>query len=52
MCPSPGATPRLFIAHAGDDDGMDDAAIYEVPLDGTVVGTFGAAGKRPKDSAT
>ena len=28
---------------------MDDAAIYKVRLDGTIVGRFGAAGKRPKE---
>ena len=28
---------------------MDDAAIYKVRLDGTVVGRFGAAGKRPAE---
>jgi hypothetical protein len=28
---------------------MEDAAIYKVHLDGTVVGTFGAAGKLPRE---
>jgi len=35
------------VSHAGDEDGMDDAAIYKVALDGKVVGRFGSAGKRP-----
>jgi len=47
--PGAGAGPQvLYVSHAGDDDGMDDAAIYKVRLDGTVVGRFGTAGKRPK----
>jgi hypothetical protein len=32
----------------GDEDGMEDAAIYKVQLDGKVVGRFGSAGKLPK----
>jgi len=47
MCMTPGPAQYLYISHAGDEDGMDDAAIYKVRLDGTVVGRFGAAGKRP-----
>ncbi len=49
MCVTRGATPHLYIAHAGDTDGMEDAAIYKVRLDGTPVGKFGAAGKLPKE---
>jgi DNA-binding beta-propeller fold protein YncE len=48
MCITRGATQYLYISHAGDDDGMEDAAIYKVQLDGKVVGTFGSAGKLPK----
>ena len=48
MCMTRGTTPFLYVSHAGDEDGMDDAAIYKVRLDGTVVGRFGTAGKRPK----
>ena len=48
MCMTRGATQYLYISHAGDEDGMDDAAIYKVRLDGTVVGRFGSAGKLPK----
>jgi hypothetical protein len=48
MCMTRGATQYLYISHAGDEDGMEDAAIYKVQLDGTVVGKFGSAGKLPK----
>ena len=48
MCITRGATQYLYISHAGDDDGMDDAAIYKVGLDGKVIGKFGSAGKLPK----
>ena len=49
MCMTRGATQHLYISHAGDADGMEDAAIYKVQLDGQVVGKFGAAGKMPKE---
>ena len=49
MCITRGATQHLYISHAGDTDGMDDAAIFKVRLDGTVVGKFGSAGKLPKE---
>ncbi len=48
MCITKGATQHLFVSHAGDADGMEDAAIFKVALDGTVVGRFGSAGKLPK----
>ncbi len=49
MCITRGPTQYLYISHAGDDDGMEDAAIYKVQLDGKVVGKFGSAGKLPKE---
>lgn len=49
MCITRGATPYLYVSHAGDEDGMEDAAIYKVQLDGKVVGKFGSAGKLPKE---
>ena len=49
MCMTRGATQYLYVSHAGDQDGMDDAAIYKVTLDGKVVGKFGSAGKLPKE---
>jgi hypothetical protein len=48
MCMTKGATQYLYISHAGDPDGMVDAAIYKVQLNGTVVGKFGSAGRLPK----
>jgi len=48
MCMTRGSTQYLYISHSGDEDGMEDAAIYKVQLDGKVVGKFGSAGKLPK----
>jgi DNA-binding beta-propeller fold protein YncE len=49
MCMTRGANQVLYVSHSGDPDGMEDAAIYKVRLDGTVVGKFGSAGKLPKE---
>jgi sugar lactone lactonase YvrE len=49
MCITRGATQYLYVAHVGDPDGMEDAAIYKVALDGKVLGKFGKAGKMPKE---
>ena len=49
MCMTRGATQYLYISHAGDEDGMEDATIYKTTLDGKVVGKFGAAGKMLKE---
>ena len=49
MCMTRGATQYLYVSHAGDEDGMEDAAIYKVTLDGKVVGKFGSAGKQIKE---
>ena len=49
MCMTRGVTQHLYVSHAGDQDGMDDAAIYKVTLDGKVVGKFGSAGKQMKE---
>jgi hypothetical protein len=49
MCMTRGATQYLYISHAGDEDGMEDAAIYKTTLDGKVVGKFGSAGKQIKE---
>jgi hypothetical protein len=48
LCITPGSRQVLYVAHTGDPDGMEDAAIYKVELDGRVVGKFGAAGKEAK----
>jgi 6-bladed beta-propeller len=49
LCITTGATPYLYVSHVGDQNGMDDATIYRVTLDGKVVGRFGSAGKLPKE---
>jgi hypothetical protein len=49
VCMTTGPTQYLYVSHAGDDVGMDDATIYKVALDGRVVGRFGSAGKLPKE---
>ena len=49
MCITRGSMQYLYISHVGDEDGMDDAAIYKVQLDGKMVGKFGTAGKQPKE---
>ena len=49
LCITPGPSQFLYVAHSGDPDGMEDAAIYKMGLDGKVVGKFGRAGKLPKE---
>jgi len=49
ICITPGARQSLYIAHTGDPDGMEDAAIYKVDLEGKILGKFGKAGKLPKE---
>jgi DNA-binding beta-propeller fold protein YncE len=49
LCVSGGAHQYLYSSHAGDEYGMDDAAIYKIELDGRVVGKFGSAGKQIKE---
>jgi hypothetical protein len=49
LCITSGPTQYLYVSHSGDPEGMDDATIYKVKLDGTVVGRFGSAGKLPKE---
>jgi DNA-binding beta-propeller fold protein YncE len=48
MCITSGPTQSLYVSHSGDPDGMEDAAIYKLGLDGKVIGKFGSAGKLPK----
>jgi len=48
ICVSGGPHQYLYSSHAGDQYGMDDAAVYKLELDGRVVGKFGAAGKQLK----
>jgi DNA-binding beta-propeller fold protein YncE len=49
ICITPGPRQFMYVAHTGDPDGMEDAAIYKVDLDGKVVGKFGRAGKLVKE---
>jgi hypothetical protein len=49
ICITPGPRQSLYIAHTGDPDGMEDAAIYKLDLDGKLLGKFGRAGKLPKE---
>jgi hypothetical protein len=49
LCLTPGPRQYLYVAHTGDPDGMEDAAIYKVDLDGKIVGKFGRAGKQVKE---
>ena len=49
LCVTPGPRQFLYVAHTGDPDGMEDAAIYKVDLDGKIVGKFGRAGKQVKE---
>jgi len=48
LCITKGATQYLYVSHVGDPNGMDDAAIYKLSLDGKMVGKFGSAGRLPK----
>ena len=48
ICVSRGTTQYIYSAHSGDPDGMVDATIYKIGLDGKVIGKFGSAGKLPK----
>jgi hypothetical protein len=49
LCITRGPQQSLYVAHTGDPDGMVDAAIYKLELNGTVIGKFGSAGKLPKE---
>jgi DNA-binding beta-propeller fold protein YncE len=49
LCLTRGAQPVLYVAHTGDPDGMEDAAIYKVDLKGNVLGKFGSAVILPKE---
>jgi 6-bladed beta-propeller protein len=49
ICITPAPRQFLYVAHTGDPDGMEDAAIYKVDLEGKVVGKFGRAGKQVKE---
>jgi hypothetical protein len=48
VCVTPGSPQVLYVAHTGDPDGMEDAAIYKVDLSGKILGRIGRAGKELK----
>jgi DNA-binding beta-propeller fold protein YncE len=48
LCLTPGSPQILYVAHTGDPDGMEDAAIYKVDLTGEILGKLGRAGKELK----
>jgi DNA-binding beta-propeller fold protein YncE len=50
LCITRGPQQVLYVAHTGDPDGMEDAAIYKIDLQGTC-SAFGSAGSCPKSSA-
>jgi DNA-binding beta-propeller fold protein YncE len=49
MCITQGPRQVMYVAHTGDPDGMEDAAIYKIDLDGKILGKFGKAGKQVKE---
>ena len=49
LCITRGPQQVLYVAHTGDPDGMEDAAIFKVDLKGNILGKFGTAGKLPKE---
>jgi len=49
LCITRGPQQVLYVAHTGDPEGMEDAAIYKLDLKGNVLGKFGSAGKLPKE---
>jgi DNA-binding beta-propeller fold protein YncE len=48
LCMTTGSPQVLYVAHTGDPDGMEDAAIYKVDLTGKILGKLGRAGKELK----
>jgi hypothetical protein len=49
ICISGGATPYLFSSNSNEPESMENGEIYKLRLDGQIVGTFGKAGKLPKE---
>jgi hypothetical protein len=49
ICITRGPQQALYVAHTGDPEGMEDAAIYKIDLQGKILGKFGTAGKLPKE---
>ena len=50
MCITPGPNQVLYVSNSNPPEDFDSGGeIYKVKLDGTVIGKFGRAGKRPKE---
>jgi hypothetical protein len=50
VCMTPGTNQVLYVSNSNPPEDFDSGGeIYKVRLDGTVVGKFGKAGKRPKE---
>jgi DNA-binding beta-propeller fold protein YncE len=49
LCITRGPQQVLYVAHTGDPEVMEDAAIYKIDLQGKILGKFGGAGKLPKE---
>jgi hypothetical protein len=53
LCMTKGPNQVLFVSNSNPQDDIDrDGEIYEMRLDGTMVGMFGRAGKLPKEFGT
>jgi hypothetical protein len=53
LCMTPGPNQVLYVSNSNPPEDFDSAGeIYKIKLDGTVVGKFGRAGKRPKEFGT
>ena len=49
ICITPGAHQYLYSSNSNDPETLDNGEIYKLELDGTIVGTFGRAGRAPKE---
>jgi hypothetical protein len=53
LCMTPAPNQMLFVSNSNPPEDFDSGGeIYKVKLDGTIVGKFGQAGKRPKEFGT
>ena len=53
LCLTPGTNQMLYVSNSNPPEDFDSGGeIYKVRLDGTIVGKFGKAGKRPKEFGT
>jgi hypothetical protein len=53
LCMTPGPNQMLYVSNSNPPEDFDSGGeLYKIKLDGTVVGKFGKAGKRPKEFGT